>query len=105
MGTKKVILSKGQFGDLLKSGTYLSFATLDMIDMVVTIECLCPQFMIDLKVVSILDLDAIDSLELLKVYKDEVEKFILDWDVIITSYLRPVETKIEIPIEGSEDKI
>lgn len=63
------------------SSTYSKF----LIDMVSTFNVLCPELIKDLKVKSILDLTAMDSNMLLKVYIKQILPWMMEWEAILVS--------------------
>ena len=95
MESRKSMLSHGQYSNLVNVGTYSAFVTLDMLDMVVTLEALCSKLMANLKVPSLLELDTVDSLELLNVYKKEVIPWLTEWNKVITAYMKSPQEETE----------
>jgi hypothetical protein len=84
----KAFLSKGRYGQMVNSETFDSNFALDMIDMQSHLSVLMPkEFWEDLKVNSLNDLDLEDSLELLKVFKKQIQPFIQEWrDLLVKFY-------------------
>jgi hypothetical protein len=69
------------------SGTITSTTALDIIDMTSMFTVLIPQLIKDLGVSSIMELDVIDSQELLNVYRTQVVAWVINWQKLLAEYL------------------
>lgn len=72
-------LSGGTYGNMLKTGLITQRAALDRINMIAYFSVLIPELKKDLKVDIFSDIDLIDSIELVQVYKKEIEPWIEEW--------------------------
>ncbi len=75
----RMTLTNGTYGQMVGSGLVTSSIAMDLVDMAATLSTLCPEVVKDLKVESILDLDLVDSMELLHEYKKQVDPWISSW--------------------------
>lgn len=83
--SRRMNLTNGTYGYMLQSTLITSGLALDMVDMVATLTVLCPDIIKDLKVNTILELDLIDSKELMTAYNEQVKVWIEGWLKIFRS--------------------
>jgi hypothetical protein len=84
----KMLLAKGSYKSLMNgSQTISNITVLDTIDMIAMFTVLLPTLAKDLSVTSLLDLDIIDNQELLKIYRDQVATWIVEWQRVLADYL------------------
>jgi len=81
----KAVLSGNSYDGISNQNTNSGFYAKYLIDTVATINILCPQLVKDLKVKSILDLSAVDSNMLLKIYVKELLPWFIDWENALNS--------------------
>lgn len=74
----KVSVSKGEYGNLIRSGTSAGFDALELIDVACYFKVLCPKLAEDLGR-PYEDLDAIDFLELRQVYREKIKPWLNGW--------------------------
>ncbi len=103
MESRRMILSKGTYRDLISSNMISSFQAYQLIDMVVTLEAICPKLIADLKVDSIEELDLFDSLELLEDYIKVVNPWTNDWRKTLRKK-SDIINGISEPEENNEEK-
>lgn len=84
--TTKVFLSGGAYRSLMRSTTFNNAYALDLIDMIAYISNLCPEMVNNLKVSSIEDLDLLDSIELVEIYRKTIAPWISSWQTKILEY-------------------
>lgn len=76
---EKVNLSKGKWGDFIKSGTLSSMRAIQMIECMALLKTLCPDFVKNLNVESFNEIDLKDFAELVKVYIKEINPWYSSW--------------------------
>ena len=76
---EKVNLSKGKWGDFIKSGTLSSMRAVQMIECMAILKTLCPDFIKNLNVVSFNEIDLKDFAELVKVYVKVINPWYSSW--------------------------
>lgn len=77
--SNKVKLSGGSYSGMVRAGTVASNVALDIIDMVSTLEVLCPKLTENLKVKGIMELSMLDMKALIKDYNDQVRTWTQEW--------------------------
>jgi hypothetical protein len=77
--SRKAELANGQYLNMIKSGTNLSFDALECIDAIANLEVLLPKLKEHLKVNSILEIDAIDFKELRSIFRLQLIPFLKAW--------------------------
>src|ERR1700741_39694 len=83
--SRRIQLSSGTYHQMLRSTLVSAQTALDLIDMVSTISVMVPKLQEDIKAKTLIDLDLIDSLELLKVYREDISPFIESWMKLVRS--------------------
>jgi tRNA-dihydrouridine synthase len=91
----KQMLSKGMYRAMNNTGTVNTAAALDIIDMTAMFTVLCPKLVKDLNVTSLLDLDILDSQELIQVYREQVAEWIISWQRLMTQYFEQTRDETE----------
>ena len=81
----KAQLSRGQYNEILSSGTIRSNYVRALIDMISTFTVLFPKLKKDMNVSSISELKPEDSKVLLKVYLDKVNPWLKEWEEYLNS--------------------
>lgn len=76
---QKIIQSDGHWVDLLKNQTMSSLHSIQIISCVSILIVLCPKLFANMKVTSYKQIDAIDFIELLSVYTNEVGPWYSAW--------------------------
>jgi hypothetical protein len=89
----KILLGKGTYSSMMNSQTVNSVTALDTIDMIAMFTVLLPNLASDLSVKSLSDLDIIDSIELLNIYRKEICPWIITWQKLLASYLNDEDEK------------
>lgn len=81
----KATLSGNSYDGISNQNTNSGFYAKYLIDMVATFNILCPDLIKDLKVKSILELNAVDSNILLKIYVKELLTWFIEWENALNS--------------------
>lgn len=77
--TKRSILSKGQYGNMIESKMQMSWNVLEIIDIMSYFQVLMPKLFDDLNIKSIEELDAIDFVEVVDAYREQFLPWYNDW--------------------------
>lgn len=97
--SKKVELTNGQLGNLISSRTIASLRTVKLVEIVSTFSILCPKLEEDLKVNSLLDLDVLDSIELIRFYNKNISPWLNSWFNEFSKIFEDELKKEEKPLE------
>jgi hypothetical protein len=85
--TGKINISRDTYNGLVNTNTNAGAYSKLLIDAIAVLNIICPQLKKDLKVTSILNLDAIDSKEILKVYVKTILPWLNEWESILNQDL------------------
>lgn len=77
--SQKSLLSRGQYGNMLDSSTIIAYDAIELINIVSLLKVLCPQFIKDLKIDRIEDIDVIDFREVRDTYRKQVKPWYDNW--------------------------
>lgn len=77
--TKRSILSRGQYGNMIESKMKMTWNVLEMIDVMSYFQVLIPKLFEDLNVRSIEELDAIDFAEVVSAYRQQFAPWYEGW--------------------------
>jgi len=91
METEKIKYSGGQWANLITSGTLSGLRAIQVIECLSFFTTVCPAFLKDLAVENILDIDAIDFAELVKLYKKDISPWYAEWFKAFNSALKEEE--------------
>ena len=76
---QKLIQSNGQWVNLIKNQTVSALRSIQIIECVSILMVLCPKLFGNMKVVSYKEIDAIDFIELLTLYNNEINPWYNSW--------------------------
>ncbi len=88
--SNKASLTHSQYNSMIYMGTLGSEIALDFTDMVATLSVLCPEFVKDMKVESLLDLDILDAKMVSEAYQEQVKDWVNQW---IELFRKPEDVK------------
>ncbi len=77
--TKRSILSRGQYGNMIESKMQMSWNVLEIIDVMAYFQVLVPKLFDDLNVKSLEEIDAIDFAEIVEVYREQFLPWYNGW--------------------------
>lgn len=77
--TRRSMLSKGQYGNMIESKMKLTWNVLEVIDVMSYFQVLIPKLFNDLNVRSIEELDAIDFAEVVSAYREQFSPWFEGW--------------------------
>jgi hypothetical protein len=92
--SRKSLFSSGTYSSLMRSTLLSAGDALDLIDMISTLSVTCPKLMGDLRVDSLMDLTPIQTIVLVKEFKEKYVPWFNGW---IKYYRQEVEGIEEIP--------
>ena len=97
---QKLIQSDGQWVNLIKNQTISALRSIQIIECVSILMVLCPKLFKNMKVLSYKEIDAIDFIELLSIYNNEINPWYTEWfkqfnDVISNANKKLEESKEE----------
>ena len=76
---QKLIQSNGQWVNLIKNQTISALRSIQIIECVSILMVLCPKLFANMKVTSYREIDAIDFIELLTLYNNEINPWYSAW--------------------------
>lgn len=79
----KDTISNGRYMNLLSASTKQSTMAAFTIDMIATLNTLCPKLKDDLKVKSFFNLDIVDNKNLLNIYLKKIFPWLNDWQAFL----------------------
>jgi hypothetical protein len=77
--SSKQELSKGQYQQMIMTDIKSQWNAIELIEAIANLRVLCPELLKDLKVRDISEIDAIDSKELVKAYKEQFVPWYNEW--------------------------
>jgi len=96
---KKIALANGMYSNLVTSGMINSNRALDLIDVISYFSVLIPGLNKDLRVNNLLELNPVDTIQMVKVFKKEFFPWYKEWLDILKQY---DEDEEEEPIENND---